>query len=164
MPPTFEFESELQEAIVKALEAVHCWPMVNRVVKHRRAPTGLGTGSPDLLVAIPTHGLLFIECKRDAASKPSSEQILFHARLRVFGQRVAVVRSVEEALAVVQAIRGGRSPAPMPIPAGQLVAGGAKGASPATPGPSTRPTRGRGRRGAATANSKTSQTKTGRAA
>lgn len=109
MPPTYEFESELQEAIVRALEACGCWPMVNRVVKHRRAPTGLGTGSPDLLVAIPTHGLVWLECKRDAASKPSPEQVAFHARLRMFGQRVYVVRSVAESLAVVQAIRGGRA-------------------------------------------------------
>lgn len=109
MPPTYEFESELQEAIVRALEACGCWPMVNRVVKHRRAPTGLGTGSPDLLVAIPTHGLLFVECKRDAASKPSPEQIRWHARARTFGVRSVVVRSATEVLACVQAIRGGRA-------------------------------------------------------
>jgi hypothetical protein len=112
MLPKFEFESDLQEAIVRALESVHCWPMVNRVVMHRGRPTGLGTGSPDLLVAIPTHGHVWFECKRDAASRPSPEQVAFHARLRLFGQRVYVVRSVTEALACVAAIRAGRA---MPV-------------------------------------------------
>lgn len=167
MPPTFEFESDLQAAIVDALERCGCWVMVNRVVRHRRQPTGLGTGSPDLLVVIPTHGVLFVECKRDAASKPSPEQIAFHNRARLFGVRSIVVRSVAEVLAAVQAIRAGRAwpvSAPLPAPATTAAAPAPRSPSDATGGPPARPTRPRGRQGAATAKPKTSRTKTERAA
>lgn len=102
---TYALESDLQAAVIGALEACGCWPIVNRVVRHRGGATGLGLGSPDLVVVVPTHGAICLELKRDKASKPSREQVAWHARAKVFGLPVYVVRSVTEALATVTAIR-----------------------------------------------------------
>lgn len=104
-------ESDLQLAIIDALRRVGCLVVPNVVVKHRGRVTGLGTGSPDLwVVALPDERAFWIEIKTpEKTSKLSAEQVALHAEWRRYRQRVCVVRSVTDALAVVAAIRGGRA-------------------------------------------------------
>lgn len=99
-------EAQLQETVLDALRRCGCWAHANVVVKKGRRPTGLGTGSPDVLAIIPPDGLhVWFELKRDAASKPSPEQIAWHENAKRYGVRVFVVRQVTEVLAIVQALR-----------------------------------------------------------
>jgi hypothetical protein len=108
-------ETALQADIVKALKAYGCRVHVNVVVKKRGRATGAGAGSPDLLVAIagaransrrPEY--VWLEIKTDEGRR-SPGQVEWHTDADRFGERVATVRSVLEAIAVVQAIRFGRA-------------------------------------------------------
>jgi hypothetical protein len=103
-------ESNLQSAIISALRAIGCLVVPNVVVTHRGRPTGCGTGSPDLFVAIPPQWSVWLEVKtEEKTSKLSAEQVKLHAEWRRAGVRIETVRSVHEAVAVVTAIRFGRS-------------------------------------------------------
>lgn len=86
--------------------------MENRVVLHRKRPTGLGTGSPDLLIAIPgcPRGteILFAELKTEEGRR-SADQVKWHEDARRFGLRVETIRSVTELVATITAIRFGRA-------------------------------------------------------
>jgi hypothetical protein len=106
-------ESELQKAVCEALRRVGCGVTVNVVVRKGRRATGGGKGSADLLVAIPGARprwaeVVWMELKLPKTGRVSPEQEAWHAEQRSFGMRVEVVRSVTEALAIVNAIRGGR--------------------------------------------------------
>lgn len=107
----YAYETDLQAAVIDALTACGCWVMPNVVVRHRKRATGLGTGSPDVLAIVPPTGVhVWFELKRDAKSKLRPGQREWRDQARRFGVRhVHEIRSVSEALAVVQAIRGGRT-------------------------------------------------------
>lgn len=64
-------------------------------------------GTPDLAVLSRAGRTTFLELKRDAASKPTAEQLRWHAMAVGLGHRVAVVRTVQEA---VDAIGGAMLP------------------------------------------------------
>jgi len=99
-------ESDLQSAILDALNRTGCIARANVVVLHRGRPTGLGTGSPDIYVIIPPGSSVWLEVKTpDRSSKLSPEQVELHAAWRRGGIRIDVVRSVTEALAIVASIR-----------------------------------------------------------
>lgn len=105
--PPFEKERQLQTAILKAINGAPLGALAieNIVVKKTRAThtevTGLGTGSPDLLVLLaPAGKVIFLEVKTEDGTL-SDAQIEWHARVRRHGAIVHVVRSVEEAVAVV---------------------------------------------------------------
>jgi hypothetical protein len=109
-------EADLQSDIVKALRAAGCRVHVNVVVRKGKRATGCGKGSADLLVAIAGARVgsrrpeyVWLEIKTDEG-RPSKAQIEWHADSDRFGERVAIVRSVTEALSVVTAIRFGRAP------------------------------------------------------
>jgi hypothetical protein len=76
----FAYETDLHEACVAMAKAIGCRPMTNVVVLHRGRPTGLGTGSPDLVIAVPGCGrparteILFFELKTETGRR-SAEQI-----------------------------------------------------------------------------------------
>lgn len=106
-------ESDLQAAVCEALRRIGCRVHENRVVRKGQRATGAGKGSPDLLVSIPGARprwveMVWMELKTDEG-RVSQAQKDWHAQATLVGERVAVVRSVTEALAVVNAIRGGRA-------------------------------------------------------
>lgn len=111
----FEFERELQDACVAAAKACGCWPIENVVVLKGKRVTGLGAGSPDLLVIVPAAepngrpAYVWFELKRDGKSKRSPAQVRWHAQAALLKMRVYTVRSVTEMLAVIQAVRFGRA-------------------------------------------------------
>ena len=67
---------------------------------------GLGRGSPDLVVGVRGR-VLFRELKTEDG-RLSPEQIEWHAQARLRGLDVDVWRSVEEAVAAVEEVRGCR--------------------------------------------------------
>ena len=105
--PPFEKERHLQSAFLKAINEapLGAWAIENIVVKKTRGAhvevTGLGTGSPDLLVLLaPAGKVIFLEVKTEDGVL-SDAQIEWHGSARRHGASVHVVRSVEEAVAVV---------------------------------------------------------------
>jgi len=117
----FTYETELHEACVQAAKAIGCRPMTNVVVLHRGRPTGLGTGSPDLIVVIPGSNFpdrepryVWFELKRptmkgDKKSDRSKEQVEWHEDAKRFGMRVHTIRAVTEMVDVITAVRFGRA-------------------------------------------------------
>jgi len=73
------------------------WAMMGK----RRA-AGAAKGAPDLTVALPGGGVIFLEAKAPRGVVTAA-QIEFHERLRAIGHRVAVVRSLDDAQAVFRA-------------------------------------------------------------
>lgn len=101
-------ERRLQGQIVRAINdaPLGAWAVPNIVVQKRRKSytdvTGLGTGSPDVYVAIAPNRHLWLEVKCDETKGVLSEaQREWHEKARSFGVRVFIVRSVAEAVRVV---------------------------------------------------------------
>ena len=84
-------ESALQRAIIRALETRGCY-VVNVVVAGR-------TGTPDLIVCHEGH-YIALEVKLPK-QQPTAIQLVERQRVLRAGGAFAVVRSVEEALAVL---------------------------------------------------------------
>ncbi|WP_437606272.1 VRR-NUC domain-containing protein [Sorangium sp. So ce834] len=83
---------------------------VMRVLTRSRLTYGLGVGSPDLLLSVGGR-IGWLELKREggggaSAGRVSEEQARWHEAARRRGMLVEVVRSVEEAMVFVQALRG----------------------------------------------------------
>lgn len=97
-------ESDYQHAIIAALEHARCLVVrlnvggirTERGGYVRMAPAGM----PDLLVIPPTGGIWLFEVK-SPRGRVSADQLAMHALLRARGVNVAVVRSVDEALAYI---------------------------------------------------------------
>lgn len=90
-------ETQLQRQIIEALARIGYWVMrinAGRSGGVQMAPAGF----PDLLVLAPKHGLLEVKLP---TGKLTQSQVAFHARCRRRGVRVAVVRSVADALDTV---------------------------------------------------------------
>jgi hypothetical protein len=93
-------ETTRQAQIVYALEGIgrHVIRIQSGVVRVRRGMMHLAPkGTPDLYVV----GWGWLETKLEK-SKPTEEQLRMHALLIAAGERVAVVRSVAEALEAVR--------------------------------------------------------------
>lgn len=108
MTPERKLQGEIVAAINKA--PLGAWAVPNIVVKKARKAhveiTGLGTGSPDVYVAIAPVGHLWLEVKcRETSGALSEEQKIWHEKARAFGVTVVVVRSVREALEAVMKAR-----------------------------------------------------------
>lgn len=102
-------ESALQLRAIDALAALGLWAIPNRVVLHRGAPTGLGPGSPDLVVVAPDGVAGWIEMKtEERGSRLDVDQIEWHRRAALFKHHVHVARTVEQAVRAGLAIRGMR--------------------------------------------------------
>lgn len=54
-------------------------------------------GTSDILACLPDGRFCAMECKRDAASKPTAAQLEFLERVRKAGGIAAIVRTVEDA-------------------------------------------------------------------
>jgi len=101
-------ERKLQGQIVRAINKapLDAWAVPNIVVRKSRKAfteiTGLGTGSPDIYVAIRYGAHLWLEVKCDeTGGKLSDAQREWHEKALAFGIEVVEVRSVAEALAAV---------------------------------------------------------------
>ena len=101
-------ERKLQESIVQAINKapLGAWAIPNIVVKKARKTfteiTGLGTGSPDIYVAIAPNGHLWLEVKcKETGGKCSTAQNDWHAKAKSFGVTVVTVWSVQEAIDAV---------------------------------------------------------------
>jgi hypothetical protein len=82
---------------------------------------GLGTGGADIVGLVCTGRFFALEIKREKG-KMRPDQIEWNARVRAMGGYVVTVRTVEEALAALDAaIRG--DPAPSPEPGTRAVSG-----------------------------------------
>lgn len=99
-------ESQIQRAIVAALRArgLVCFAIPNGGARrHIEAAImkgeGVQAGVPDLCVPMPAARTVWLEVKA-GRNKPTAAQDAMHARLRLLGHRVEVVRSVDEAMAV----------------------------------------------------------------
>ena len=98
-------ETEIQRAIVVALEAIGVW-VIRTGVSRKRGKRGTQSGEPgfpDLYLP----GLGHLEVKRPGEAL-SPEQITWHARAKAVGVRVRTVDSAGEAERVVMAWRDGR--------------------------------------------------------
>lgn len=101
-------ERKLQGQIVRAINKapLDAWAVPNIVVRKSRKAfteiTGLGTGSPDVYVAIRYGAHLWLEVKCDETGGTLSEaQREWHEKALAFGIEVVEVRSVADALAAV---------------------------------------------------------------
>lgn len=101
-------ERRLQQRIVTTINKapLDAWAVPNVVVRKSRKAfteiTGLGTGSPDVYVAIRYGAHLWLEVKCDETDgKLSDAQREWHEKARSFGIEVVEVRSVEQAVAAV---------------------------------------------------------------
>lgn len=99
-------ESQIQRAIVAALRAhgLTVFAIPNGGARsHIEAAImkgeGVQAGVPDLCVPLPSGKTTWLEVKA-GRNKPTALQDAMHARLRMLGHRVEVVRSVDDALAV----------------------------------------------------------------
>lgn len=109
-------ETELQKAIVKALEQIGCVPLRiqsgsigvgNRRIRCARA------GTPDLCVLCPEGETVWLEIKLEKG-KLAKSQVEMHALMRVLGHNVCVARSVSEALAACSRVERCRQGLQMP--------------------------------------------------
>lgn len=100
-------ETALKRAIVTALTRAGAWVwrMQAGKVKVRGGWMELAPeGMPDLLGVIPPTGRLFgLEVKKPKGSRFEPAQLATHERLNAAGAYVAVVRSVDEAVAEYRA-------------------------------------------------------------
>lgn len=105
-----ESEASLLRRVVAALRAHGCCVMRNTVGFHlymgRGITYGLGKGSADLVCIVPPLGRwLCVEVKRSAGGEVSAEQEKWLADVRRYGAVSGVVRSVEEAVALLEEAR-----------------------------------------------------------
>lgn len=87
---------------IKTLRGGKTVPMA--AIRSRRMKSeGLRSGVPDLMLAWPTkvHHGLFIELKRRDGGKVSSQQEIWHEKLRAVGYAVVVAKGVEEARSAI---------------------------------------------------------------
>ena len=100
-------ETDLQREIVAALEQSGC--LVDRLTAggYRSRVQLCPPGTPDLLVIAVDGAAIWMEVKLPHAnSKVSQSQIEHHELLRSRAQTVAVVRSVPQALGVIDGVTG----------------------------------------------------------
>jgi len=102
-------EAPVVAAIIKRLklERVWCWranagTIVIGKGRARRVVRGSPAGTPDILVVLGNGRLCGLEVKRPVGGTVSPTQLEWHARASEHGVRVAVVRSVLEALEAVR--------------------------------------------------------------
>jgi hypothetical protein len=100
-------ETALVRSILQALPAlgIWCWRVNSGVTvlgggKSRRVIRGAPPGTPDILGVLPTGRMFGLEVKTERG-KLQPSQIEWHAQAERFGVRVSVVRSVEQAMAIV---------------------------------------------------------------
>ena len=116
-------ERQVQRAILAGLRLrfpealVHHSPNAASDARHRfhMAKDGVLPGYPDLTVLLPHGRTLLLEVKT-TKGRLSPAQRDIHDRLAAMGHAVAVVRSVDEALAAVDAML---APASRPAPEGR---------------------------------------------
>lgn len=97
-----ENEQPIQERILKALELRRVWAIrinAGGVSAKGGYFRGAPAGTPDICVLAPVYG--WLEVKRPSGAR-NKNQLRWHARAEREGVRVAVVRSVAEALAAVE--------------------------------------------------------------
>ena len=101
-------ESQIQRAIVTALRLRGLIVVAIPNGGHRRRTEaaimkgeGVVPGVPDLCVPMPSARTVWLEVKAPKG-RVTDAQDQMHARLRMLGHRVEIVRSVDEALAVFQ--------------------------------------------------------------
>lgn len=77
--------------------------------RERNVKYGLGLGSPDLVGCLFPSGRLFALEVKTPTGRVSPDQKLWHGAARKLGAFVAVVRSVDEALAALERAHNGES-------------------------------------------------------
>ncbi len=96
-------------AILRALPTlgVWCWRVNSGVTvigkkgaKNRRVIRGAPAGTPDIIGALPGGRMFGLEVKTERGRVEESQKE-WHARAEQFGVRVSVVRSVQQAMAIV---------------------------------------------------------------
>lgn len=98
-------ESDIKRAVLDALHAIGIRAMSN-ALGGRKYRTGLGPGSPDVVVVLPPHGtFVALELKVPESGKQSDAQKAWQKAHERDGGYYFVVRSVDEAIAVVMATR-----------------------------------------------------------
>jgi len=103
-------ETGLSRAIRRALERLGHW-VIRTQSRGRTGPRSVATGEPglpDLMVLLRGGHVAFLEVKRPTG-RLSPEQVAWHERARAMGIRVAVVRSVPEAVDAVRAFARGEA-------------------------------------------------------
>jgi hypothetical protein len=108
LPP--QSETELLVSILRVLESWGCWVHRVQTGGSRKLRYGLGVGGPDILVL--DHGkAIAIEVKRSRGGVVSDAQHAWRIDWKQAGGQYAVVRSVAEALQVIEnnrkAVRSG---------------------------------------------------------
>lgn len=111
-------ERDLHAACVAAAKAVGCVPLTNTVVRKGKRATGLGKGSPDILLVVPAAlrlasgvnepAYLWFELKTKTGRR-SPAQVKWHAEHSHLGMRIKTITSVTEMLAEITAVRFGRA-------------------------------------------------------
>jgi hypothetical protein len=106
-------ESQIQAAILRAVayrRDVYAWRNNSGALPNERGrPIFFGKrGSADILGVVRGGRFLALECKRPG-EKPTPKQLPFGAAVEAQGGVYAVVTSVDEALAVVDAAIAGRA-------------------------------------------------------
>lgn len=100
-------EAQIQKAIVDTLRwrghlvfAIPNGGKRGKVEAARMVGQGTLAGAPDLVVILPNAGTLWLEVKT-AKGVVTPQQKAVHALLRALGQRVEVVRSIDDALTAI---------------------------------------------------------------
>jgi Holliday junction resolvase len=97
-------ETDLQRSIMRGLCALGCMVVRVQSGSFRGAGgwvSGAKKGTPDLVVLDRQARVTFVEVKTDEG-EPSEAQREWHAQALALGHRVAVVRSVREAVEAVR--------------------------------------------------------------
>ncbi|RMF45694.1 MAG: VRR-NUC domain-containing protein, partial [Bacteroidetes bacterium] len=97
-------EAQIEKMVVEALsrEGFLVIKIPNDALWRQRV-VGTAKGAPDLVVVLPRGRVVWLEVKAPRRY-PSPDQRLLHARLGGLGHAVAVVRSVDEALAFIRKV------------------------------------------------------------
>lgn len=99
-------EDDLQRAVIELFQLNRWWithiPGGGADERHRLRMARLGyqPGTPDLIAVSPDGELVFLELKT-RKGRPSPEQLAVHDALRERGQRVCIVRSLEDAQEII---------------------------------------------------------------
>lgn len=107
-------ETKIVAAILAWLTAARVWAwransgtIVLGKGTNKRVVRGSPAGTPDILLVLPGGRLGGLEVKRPVNGRVSESQLEWHAKAAEHEVRVAVVRSVREAMQTVEAWRAG---------------------------------------------------------